>query len=56
MYCRYCGKIIDDSANFCGYCGAKTAKSPDPDSDRTSQKDGRLAGGDPPESLGNSGK
>jgi|GEM_PF-625410 hypothetical protein len=23
MYCQKCGKEIDDSTNFCGYCGAK---------------------------------
>lgn len=22
VYCRYCGKLIDEDAKFCSYCGA----------------------------------
>ena len=24
VYCRYCGKLIDEDALFCTYCGKKT--------------------------------
>ncbi len=23
MYCKYCGKEIDDNSAYCGYCGAR---------------------------------
>lgn len=23
VYCRYCGKLIDEDAKYCIYCGAK---------------------------------
>ena len=25
MYCNYCGKMIPDDANLCGYCGKRMA-------------------------------
>ena len=33
MYCRNCGKQIDDAAAFCPYCGAKTDVAEAPASD-----------------------
>lgn len=26
MYCRYCGKLIDDGAAFCPHCGSRLAE------------------------------
>ena len=28
MYCNYCGKVIQDDANVCAYCGKRMAASP----------------------------
>jgi phage shock protein C len=25
MYCNYCGKVIQDDANICAYCGVRVA-------------------------------
>lgn len=25
MYCNYCGKVIQDDANMCAYCGTRVA-------------------------------
>jgi len=25
MYCNYCGKVIQDDANHCAYCGKRTS-------------------------------
>lgn len=25
MYCNYCGKVIQDDVNLCGYCGKRVA-------------------------------
>lgn len=27
MYCNYCGKVIQDNANVCAYCGVRVAGS-----------------------------
>jgi phage shock protein C len=27
MYCNYCGKVIQDDANVCAYCGVRVATS-----------------------------
>jgi phage shock protein C len=27
MYCNYCGKVIQDDANVCAYCGVRVAAS-----------------------------
>jgi phage shock protein C len=27
MYCNYCGKVIQDDANLCAYCGKRIASS-----------------------------
>jgi len=27
MYCNYCGKVIQDDANHCAYCGTRVAGS-----------------------------
>jgi phage shock protein C len=27
MYCNYCGKVIQDDANVCAYCGIRVAAS-----------------------------
>ena len=29
-FCPYCGSQIDDSATFCGFCGAKVGGAPEP--------------------------
>jgi phage shock protein C len=28
MYCNYCGKVIQDDANVCAYCGIRIAAFP----------------------------
>ena len=28
MYCNYCGKVIQDDANLCAYCGRRVASAP----------------------------
>lgn len=28
MYCNYCGKVIQDDANVCAYCGVRVGASP----------------------------
>lgn len=27
MYCKYCGKEIDDNSNFCRFCGKETVET-----------------------------
>ena len=27
MYCNYCGKVIQDDANVCAYCGSRVGSS-----------------------------
>lgn len=27
MYCNYCGKVIQDDSNVCGYCGTRVGGS-----------------------------
>ena len=27
MYCNYCGKVIQDDANVCAYCGVRVGAS-----------------------------
>ena len=31
MFCKSCGKQIDDNISFCAYCGTPTGVSPQPD-------------------------
>jgi phage shock protein C len=28
MYCNYCGKVIQDDANICAYCGKRVVGAP----------------------------
>ena len=30
MYCKHCGKLIDDDSNFCSKCGRKVAPYSEP--------------------------
>ena len=48
MYCKYCGKEIDESAKFCPYCGAHLENpSAGEQSSNAGQQSGGQASGDP---------
>jgi phage shock protein C len=44
MYCNYCGKIIQDDANLCAYCGKGVAASVARRRLLRSRKDRKVAG------------
>lgn len=44
MYCNYCGKVIQDDANVCAYCGKRLAAVPGRRKLMRSRTDRKIAG------------
>ena len=44
MYCNYCGKVIQDDANVCAYCGTRVAAAAGRKKLMRSRSDRKIAG------------
>ena len=44
MYCNYCGKVIQDDANVCAYCGTRVAAAAGRKKLMRSRRDRKIAG------------
>ncbi len=44
MYCNYCGKVIQDDANLCAYCGRQVGALPPRRQLLRSRSDRKIAG------------
>ena len=54
MYCRFCGKQIDDDSNFCSQCGGKLTETNKRDSIEKNHESNKLSQNTPTETNGDS--